>query len=514
MSPPSPPTSISSRGLRPPLAALVFILCTATAYSHPVPRQEHERTVVVHLTPDGLKVDYQLAVDGWTVFRDLASMVSADEREKLGSERECYDAYLRSCAPIIADKLTATLDGEGLELACEAKILKMQGHPVCEYVFRAPWKLVPGKKHVFTLEDFNFPKDPGKIRLSFAEPVGAKLERKVAPPAELMDRHPIDLQPADERRLRRLSATLTLPGGKPPAAVVSQPSPPAPANQPTPPAPSAQHADSDSGTPELLRVMLDTKKGLWLVLVVAAWLGAAHALTPGHGKTLVAAYLVGEHGTVFHALLLGLVTTLTHTGIVILVAVVLWLIFPDTVPGDLQTAFGVLGGLLVAGLGVWLLLRRLSGGPDHIHLGGSGHHHHHHPGHDHSHDAHADHFHDDQGHAHPLLGKAAAVSTWGLVVMGVSGGIIPCWDAIAMLGWFLSTQRLGLGILGLLAFSAGLASVLIVIGVLVVKAKGFAGSHWGESRFVRALPLVSAVVVTCLGLWLCYDSLEAGRMFR
>jgi len=60
----------------------------------------------------------------------------------------------------------------------------------------------------------------------------------------------------------------------------------------------------------------------------------------------------------------------------------------------------------------------------------------------------------------------------------------------------------------LLAFSAGLAGVLVLIGILVVKAKGFAGSHWGESRFFRALPIISAALVTGIGLWLCYDSVR------
>src|SRR5207248_3010199 len=83
-----------------------------------------------------------------------------------------------------------------------------------------------------------------------------------------------------------------------------------------------------------------------------------NALTPGHGKTLVAAYLVGERGTVWHACVLGLVTTLTHTGAVLILAVALRHYFPDTVPADVQTALGIGGGLLVAGLGFWLLMRR------------------------------------------------------------------------------------------------------------------------------------------------------------
>jgi len=224
-----------------------------------------------------------------------------------------------------------------------------------------------------------------------------------------------------------------------------------------------------------------------------------NALTPGHGKTLVAAYLVGERGTVWHALLLGVVTTLTHTGAVLVLAAVLLFLPTGAIEGQVQTALGLVGGLLVAGMGFWLLLRRLSGGADHIHLGGHGHHHHHH----------ADAGHDEPGHVHPLPAAGVEGGWKSLVILGITGGIVPCWDAILMLGFAISTRRLWLGLPLLLAFSAGLAGVLIAVGIAVVSFKGVAGSHLGENRLFRALPLISAVLVTGLGLWLCYDSLHS-----
>ena len=96
---------------------------------------------------------------------------------------------------------------------------------------------------------------------------------------------------------------------------------------------------------------------------------------------------------------------------------------------------------------------------------------------------------------------------WDLVLLGISGGIVPCWDAIALLGLAIATHRLWLGLPLLLAFSAGLAGVLVLIGVLVVKLKGFGSSRWGSGRVTRALPLVSAVLITVIGIWLCVDSL-------
>src|SRR5439155_10890384 len=129
-------------------------------------------------------------------------------------------------------------------------------------------------------------------------------------------------------------------------------------------------------------LLLHRGEGLWLLLAVAAFLGAAHALTPGHGKTLVAAYLVGERGTVGHALFLGLVTTLSHTGIVLAVALAVQFFCGGRAPPSLQAWLGLGGGIIVAGMGAWLLLARLTGRADHVHLVG-GHHHGHGHGHGH-----------------------------------------------------------------------------------------------------------------------------------
>jgi ABC-type nickel/cobalt efflux system permease component RcnA len=266
----------------------------------------------------------------------------------------------------------------------------------------------------------------------------------------------------------------------------------------------------------LFQLLFDSERGLWVLLGLAVFFGAAHALTPGHGKTLVAAYLVGEHGTAWHALILGLVVTLTHTGSVIVLAAVLWALFPEASPTGVQKALGIAGGLVVAGLGFWLLLRRLAGQADHIHVGGHGHHHHdhEHPHHDHHHHDHGDgdHYHGEHGHLHTLPPKGKPLSWWGLVLLGVSGGIVPCGEAIVIVVLGMRSERSWLALLLVLAFSAGLAAVLVAIGVAVVSAKGFASSHFGESRLVRGLPIVSAVCVTALGLWMCYDSVHAGSL--
>jgi ABC-type nickel/cobalt efflux system permease component RcnA len=110
-----------------------------------------------------------------------------------------------------------------------------------------------------------------------------------------------------------------------------------------------------------------------------------------------------------------------------------------------------------------------------------------------------------------LSADTEKVGWWQLIVLGVSGGLIPCWDAVVILLTALSMDRLWLALPLLLAFSAGLAGVLVAVGIAVVYLKGFATSRMGEGRIVHALPLVSAALVTGLGLWLCYDSVSPGK---
>jgi ABC-type nickel/cobalt efflux system permease component RcnA len=112
------------------------------------------------------------------------------------------------------------------------------------------------------------------------------------------------------------------------------------------------------------------------------------------------------------------------------------------------------------------------------------------------------------------LSEKPGVRKWELIALGVSGGIVPCWDAILLLGVAVSAQRLWLALPLLLAFSAGLASVLIAIGISVVYARRWAGARLGPSlgaAGTRVLPILSAIIITILGFWLCYDSVQQGR---
>jgi ABC-type nickel/cobalt efflux system permease component RcnA len=204
-----------------------------------------------------------------------------------------------------------------------------------------------------------------------------------------------------------------------------------------------------------------------------------------------------------HAVLLGLTTTIAHTGGVIAIAIVIWF-YPNAMTGS-QLALRYLGAFLVVGMGFWMLYRQLTGRTDHLHIGG-GHQHDHH-GHDHHHGG-TDHYHDEHGNAHSIV--AQDVRWWNLIVLGLAGGIVPCPSAIIVLIAAINNGAMTRALPLVLAFSAGLAGVLVAIGLLVVTSKRFAGSHFGASRLFHFLPLLSALLVTGIGLWLCYDAVHSG----
>ncbi len=247
--------------------------------------------------------------------------------------------------------------------------------------------------------------------------------------------------------------------------------------------------------------------GFYLVaLVIAVVLGALHALTPGHGKTVVAAYLVGARGTAWHAVNLGAIVTLTHTGSVFLLGLVTLFASRYILPDRLLPLLELASGLLIVGFGAHLLYRRWQAWRDDPSAGRHDHHHHHghdHP-HPHSHDDHHHHDHDHSHHHHHLPDRV----TWrSLLALGVSGGLVPCPDAIAILLVALAINRLALGLSLIVAFSLGLALVLIVIGLVMVHSRRLFEKMDSFSRLAPLLPLVSAVVVLGLGIWLTASAL-------
>jgi nickel/cobalt exporter len=256
-----------------------------------------------------------------------------------------------------------------------------------------------------------------------------------------------------------------------------------------------------------------------LSMLAAFFWGATHALTPGHGKAVVAAYLIGARGRARHAGVLGLTVTLTHTaGVFVLGAVTLYLsryILPEV----LYPWLSVASGLLVVLIGLALLYRHLDrmfhdrndrkAGHTHVehaHPHDGEHAHAHSLGGSHSHNHHT---HSHGGRTHSHLPADSSKITWrGLMALGVSGGLVPCPAALVLLLGAISLDRLGFGMVLVLAFSAGLAIVLTGIGLLMIFARKLFERFTFEARAPRLLPVVSASIITLAGVGIALGALQ------
>ncbi len=239
---------------------------------------------------------------------------------------------------------------------------------------------------------------------------------------------------------------------------------------------------------------------LLLTLGIAFFLGAAHGLTPGHGKTIVAAYLVGSRGTLWDAAYLGSVVTLTHTSSVFILGFLTLFASRYVLLDRVYPWLSVSSGLLVVGMGIWMLRLRWRGGEhqhshDHSHPHTHGHDHDH-PG-EHLHEHPHEHSH-GHSHEHPRP-QAPGVSRGELLSLGVSGGLVPCPEAMVVLLLAVSVHRLVFGLVILVAFSLGLAAVLISIGAAMILSGPLLSRLTPSGWMTRVLPVGSAAVVTLLG---------------
>jgi nickel/cobalt transporter (NicO) family protein len=211
-------------------------------------------------------------------------------------------------------------------------------------------------------------------------------------------------------------------------------------------------------------------------LAAALFWGAAHALSPGHGKTIVTAYLVGQRGTPRHAALLGLIVTITHTIGVFMLGLVTLALSQFIVPDRLYPWLNLASGLLVVGIGASVFWARWRHRRAHAH----GHHHHH--------------------HHHERIEGSEGPSFRSLLAVGVSGGLLPCPSALVVLLAAISLHRVAFGLLLILAFSAGLALTITGIGLVAVLARRAFRRLSFDGPLIRLLPAASALVIFVAGL--------------
>jgi ABC-type nickel/cobalt efflux system permease component RcnA len=283
---------------------------------------------------------------------------------------------------------------------------------------------------------------------------------------------------------------------------------------------------------------------VFLSFLTAILLGAGHALTPGHGKTIMAAYLVGTRGRARHAVGLGLATAVSHT-IGVLVLALLIVAAGSALPADrVYPVLTALSGVIVIAIGAWLLagqamrwLRPSMRPAPQLAVAMAG------DAHDHPHDHHdhaeefggryAAHVHDDSAaddhvhtavavavpasndglhrhgwrvHSHVPGGKEPPTLTWrSLFALGLSGGLVPSTNALLILVTTVAAGRAGYGLVLVVAFGIGMATVLVGVGLALVYASGFANRASPSPTFTRLLafaPTVAAIAVLGLGIYL------------
>ncbi len=512
------------------LFAIVLLSWPASIWAHPLGNFTVNR--YSRLEPGRDRIDLLYIVD-------MAEIAAFQERQRIDVDRDGavspaeQAAYLEAEVSALQDNLHLQAAGADLTLQAQSQSISFPpgqgGLSTLRLVVSFAADLPAGANHQqITYRDDNFADRLGWQEIVVRPGSGVRLLDSTAPAEdssnELLD-YPQDLllNPLAIRQASfRLTPAATGDKGQP----VAQ-SKPRIARIDTNTAAANPARSGDPFAAILDRPILGPG-ALLLALGLAFVWGAAHALTPGHGKTVVGAYLVGSRGTTRHALFLGLTTTVTHTAGVFILGFVTLFASRYILPEQLYPWLSAASGAMVILLGLALLRDRLvAWRHGRRHDDGTEHTHHNHD-HPHPHDHHhgpasdATHDHGHPGHSHSHLPPGWAIGsasggdrvTWRrLLALGISGGLIPCPSALVVMLGAIALQRVGLGLLLIVAFSLGLAGVLTTIGVVFVHAGRLVERLPMRGRLVQALPIASAALVILVGLGITWRALvQAGAL--
>jgi len=534
------------------LALLLSLFCSCPAYAHPMGNFSVNHYSKITLGSNQITVRY---------FIDLAEIPAYQELQGGSITATPGDpAVLRFIAARGAELghgLGLTLDGTPVPLHLRSSEVIFPpgagGLPTMKlgFVYAGSYPAAVNRDHAaLHYADNNYPGHSGWKEIIAVVPGGSLLRSSVPAtdrsaelsnyPTDLLTSPPQNLEASLDARLPPIALAAHVSPEKelPAATSLRIPDPvwpasaqgsrskasPRPAIKPEMPA-TAEVAASVSRVPEssaslhLKANQLETPRnrftelittghlGLWFLFtaaLIAMGLGGLHALEPGHGKTIVAAYLVGSRGTARHAVLLGLIVTASHTfGVFALGAITLYA-SRYIVPEQLYPWLGVLSGLTITGLGGYMLLRRLTGTvTDHSHLPGES------GGHwfslRRSQEATTD---GEQARLASAAAKSAKpVSLTQLFTLGITGGIIPCPAALIVLLSAFALHRIALGFFLIVAFSLGLAAVLIGFGTLMVYARRFMTRLQVDGPLTRRwLPVASSAFIMVLGFIVAWQA--------
>jgi ABC-type nickel/cobalt efflux system permease component RcnA len=477
---------------------LAAALCAPPVSAHPMGNFSVNHYSKLEVTDRGLKLEYVL---------DLAEIPTLDLLRNWGLERDSPRLSLDRKAAGQAREWLSNLKlvSNGINISPQfqsASLVIADGAGNLPIVRITTTARLNAKAGGLTFEDLNFADRSGWKEIVITAGHGATLTRASQTSTDLskaLTDYPPDPTLAPPQDLRAELAWTAEP------QLITHRLIPAPVEQPhrAPASSSPVTMTAQGAQPgtivrgDFLSRLLQHKEltlgMILLALAISFGLGGLHALTPGHGKTIVAAYLVGARGTLKHAVFLGAMVTFTHTISVFALGLATMFLFRYIVPERITQTLGVVSGLSIVAIGGWMLVKRFRNSRGHSHTHAHGHgHHHHHEGHSH------DHSHGPNGHTH----IPETISLGSLVALGVSGGLVPCESALVLLLSMIALGRVALGLLLLVSFSAGLALVLTAIGIVVLYAKKLIPASRRSSRggAFQWLPVVSAAVVVVVGL--------------
>jgi ABC-type nickel/cobalt efflux system permease component RcnA len=462
------------------LAAALAVAGAAPAAAHPLGNFTLNSYSGLRVGPDRLAVDYVLDMAEIPAFQ--ARQAIDGDRDGKVSDAEAAGWRDREC-PRLAGGLRATVDGRPLPLRVTTATVAFPAGVGglrtlrLECALAAPLPAAAGH-HRLAYTDGN---QAGRVgwREITATGDGATLDAADVPARSASGR--LTAYPEDQLRspLDQRTATVRFRPGGPRAGVAGAPGAAGPAGT---------RRGVDRATAAFTALVAERRLspgfGL-LALALAVLLGAAHALAPGHGKTVMAAYLVGLRGSLRQAATIGATVTVTHTAGVLLLGLVLSA--SRAVASErVYPWLGLASGLLLAGVGLTLATRALSG---------------HRRPHAHAHDEHG---HPHGGHAGGRAGRP--LGRRGLVALGLAGGLVPSPSAVVVLLGGIALGHAWFGILLVLAYGIGMAATLTGVGLLLAHVRGrvdrrLAGPAGSLlARAGRLLPVATASVIVVVGL--------------
>lgn len=458
-----------------------ILLLPAVALAHPLGNFTVNTSARIVLSPGTVRIDYVL---------DMAEIPTVQAMPSLDADGDGAvsdpegDAWATERAAELLSGLRLAVDGEPVPLVVSTASLELlPGQGGLEVLrLEAAFSGRVGTRGDLAFRDTNLEDRVGWHEVTAVGAAGVAIAGSNVPTASPSDRlrsYPTDLLsiPLDVRE-----ATLSFAPGE--SAPLSSAGEAQPGSVSRPGLAGGAFADLVERTGPLML----------LALLLAFGFGAIHALGPGHGKTLMAAYLVGRDARIGHAAAVACSVAVMHTASVLALGLLVLFATEVFAPERVYPWLGLVSGLITLGLGIGLLVvrvvlpsgRRRGGGADPTQ-------HHHGPG------AHA--------HPHPTP-DTRVLSRKGLAAVAVAGGILPSPTALVVLLASVALRRVGYGLALVGAFSFGLAAALAVVGVLALRARDLLARRMPH-RLARVVPTASAGALVVLGLGLSARALLA-----